>query len=213
MSRFSQRFTVVRLALIGAAMLSASCMVGPAEVPLMGAARVTSDFETYQVRRVGLVPFGAVDKEVLAAHQVGALETTFHAELSAGTSYDIVPLRSYDLAGVIPPDPFRAGWYSPEAILTLRNRYRLDAILVGTITSRRIVAPQVLGMQLDLVSCETGATIWSCDLILDAARESTRDAIEVWARHELGDPDGAALALLSPKKFAHFAAFQMARLL
>ena len=180
---------------------------------MMGSARVTSDFATYQVRRVGLVPFSAVDKEVLAAHEVGSLETTFHAEFAAGTNYDIVPLRGYDLTGVIPPDPFRAGWYSPEAILILRDRYRLDAILVGTITSRRIVSPQVLGMQLDLVSCETGATIWSSDLILDAARESTRDAIAIWARRELGEPDGAAMTLLSPKKFAAFAAFQMARLL
>lgn len=202
-----------RLALFAGAALTSSCVFSPAEVPLMGAARVTSDFETYQVRRVGLVPFGAVDKEVLAAHEVGALEITFHAEFAAGTDYDIVPLRGVDLMGVIPPDPFRAGWYSPEAVLTLRDRYRLDALLVGTITSRRIVPPQVLGMQLDLVSCETGATIWSSDLILDASRDATREAIDIWARRELGEPDGAPMTLLSPKKFAHFAAFQMARLL
>lgn len=208
-SSMSQRLAVL---LAGAGLMS-SCVFSPAEVPLMGSAKVTSDFDTYQVRRVGLVPFGAVDQEVLAAHEVGALETTFHAEFASGTDYDIVPLRGLDLMGVVAPDPFRAGWYSPEGVLTLRDRYRLDALLVGTITSRRIVPPQVLGVQLDLVSCETGATIWTCDLILDASRESTRDAIEIWARRELGDPDGAPLTLLSPKKFAHFAAFQMARLL
>lgn len=187
--------------------------LGPSEVPMMGAARITSDFDTYAIHRVGMVPFQALDEAELAPHEIGLVETAFHSEFVAGTSYDIVSLRGLDLDEVLPPNPFREGSYSPQTIRTIRDRYQLDAIMVGTITSRRVIAPQVLGVQMDLVSCETGATIWSSDLLLDAARQDTRDALDIWAQHELGDEHGAQMALISPLKFAQFAAYQVARLL
>ena len=183
------------------------------EVPLMGSARITADFETYAIHRVGLVPFRALESEAVAAHQIGEVARTFHSELSTATRYDLVPLSGDDLAEVLPPDPFRQGSYTPHAIRTLRDRYRLDALLIGTITSQRVIAPQVIGAQLDLVSCETGATIWSADLPVDGSRDDVRKAIEVWADERLGDPNAAAITLLSPLKFTQFAAYQMSRLL
>lgn len=182
-------------------------------VPLMGSAQITSDFESYSLVRVGVLPFAELNKEPMTRHEIGAVETSFHSEFAAATPYDLVPLRASDLEELLPPDPFREGWYSPSTLTTLRERYRLDALLVGTVTSRRVVAPQVLGVQLDLVSCETGQTIWTSDLLLDASNEGTRRAVDTWARHHLGEEHGARMAMLSPKKFAHFAAFQMARLL
>ncbi|QDV05038.1 hypothetical protein Poly30_05330 [Planctomycetes bacterium Poly30] len=179
----------------------------------MGSAKITSDFESYTLRRVGVLPFSEINKDPMAAHEVGAIETSFHSEFAAATPYDLVPLRAQDLAELLPPDPFREGWYAPATLRTLRERFRLDAILVGTITSRRVVVPQVLGVQLDLVSCETGQTIWSADLQLDASSEETREAIDSWAHGQLGEEHGAKMTLLSPKKFASFAAYQMARLL
>lgn len=183
------------------------------DVPMMGSAQITSDFASYSLVRVGVLPFTELSKEPMTRHEIGALETSFHSEFAAATPYDLVPLRAVDLAEVLPPDPFREGWYSPSTLATLRTRFRLDAVLVGTVTSRRVVAPQVLGIQLDLVSCETGQTIWSSDLLLDASFEDTRRSIEIWAMHHLGEEHGARMAMLSPKKFAQFAAFQMARLL
>ncbi|MEM8712383.1 MAG: hypothetical protein AAGG01_15635 [Planctomycetota bacterium] len=199
---------------LGAAlMLLASGCRGTRPVPMMGSATITSDFDTYVLRRVGVLPFAELNTEPMAAHEIGALETMFHSEFAMATPYDLVPLRREDLAEMMAPDPFRKGWYDPSTLSELRQRYRLDAVLVGTITSRRVVQPQVLGTQLDLVSCETGQTIWSSDLLLDASKESTREAIDIWAVHRLGEEHGARIALLSPKKFAHFAAYQMARLL
>lgn len=207
----------MRRALLGAlvALGGAGCAMGPAEVPMMGSAHIAADFESYRVRRVALLPFRAVDGQgdALASHEVGALEASFHAELTGGTDFDLIPLRRHDLAAVLPPDPFRDGWYTSDAVRVLRDRFHVDGLLVGTVTSRRVVPPQVLGVQLDLISCETGATIWSADLLIDAAQRSTRDAVGVWARRELGAEDGGAMVLLSPKRFAHFAAYQLARML
>ena len=66
---------------------------------------------------------------------------------------------------------------------------------------------------MDLISCETGQTIWSADLLLDSSIAETRDALGVWAAEELGEEHAARMAMISPRKFAHFAAYQMARLL
>lgn len=197
----------------GLALLASGCAWGPTEAPLMGSARITTDFASYEIHRVGIVPFRAVQAAELAPHEIGEVETAFHAELATATPYDLVPLRGQDLEEVLPPDPFRENWYTPETIRTLRDRYRLDALIVGTITSRDVVSPQVLGTQLDLVSCETGATIWSADLLLDASREDVREAVQIWATHRLGDEGDGPLTLLSPQRFARFAAYEMARLL
>lgn len=203
----------LRAILVGALALLATGCLAPLPVPVMGSARIASDFDTYVVQRVGVMPFTSMEGLRLAAHEVGAVETAFHSEFSAATSYDLVPLRPGDLAETKPIDPFRDGWYTAETVRTIRDRHRLDALLVGTITSRKSMTPQVLGVQLDLVSCETGATIWSADILLDASLDQTREAILIWATNELGDEHAAKMALMSPTRFARFAAFQMARML
>ena len=187
--------------------------IGPATVPAIGSAKVVSDFESYSIQRVGFVPFQPLHNARITSPDANAMETSFHSEFSAGTPYDIVPLNASDLAEILPPEPFRRGWYPPEAIVAMRDRYRLDAILIGSVTARRLTPPLVFGAQLDLVSCETGQTIWSSDILLDASMATTREALEVWASRELGQKHAASIALMSPRRFAHFAAFQMARML
>ena len=179
-------------ALVALAFGAVSC-VGPHTVPAMGSAEIASDFETYRIQRVGFVPFRPLDRFVLPTNEVSAIETSFHSEFATGTPYDIVPLRADDLAEIMPAEPFRRGWYPPEAILALRDRYRLDAVFIGSVTARRLTPPLVLGAQLDLVSCETGQTIWSSDILLDASSRDTRDALEVWAQRELGEEHGCLL--------------------
>ncbi|MEM6674497.1 MAG: hypothetical protein AAF726_16745 [Planctomycetota bacterium] len=201
------------LALVALAALHCGGCAGPATVPAMASARIASDFETYAVRRVGFVPFRPLGRSDVAPHEVEAIETSFHAEFAVATPYDIVPLRGEDLAEVLEAEPFRRGWYPPASIVALRDRYRLDAVFIGSVTARRLTPPLVLGVQLDLVSCETGQTIWSSDVLVDASQGETREALDVWAQHELGEHHAAEIALLSPRKFAHFAAYQLARTL
>ena len=183
------------------------------EVPTMGSAQIVSDFESYTIRRVGFLPFRPLHSAQLGAADVASIETSFHAEFSSGTSYDIVALSADDLSEILPLEPFRRGTYAPEAILAIRDRYRLDALLVGSVTARQVTPPLVFGAQIDLISCETGQTLWSADLLLDSSIAETREALGVWAEEKLGEEHAARMAMISPRKFAHFAAYQMARLL
>ena len=112
---------------------------------------------------------------------------------------------------MLPPDPFRDGWYTPDAIRLLRDRFhRRGHGRNDHLAPRR--AAQVLGVQLDLISCETGATIWSADLMLDAARNDVQDAVAAWSKGDLGKTTEARWCF-SRRRYAHFAAYQLARLL
>lgn len=180
------------------------------QVPRLAAGRVTSDFQSYTLRRIGLLPVAAT-REMTTSDE--PLEEAIHAELVDATGLEVVTLNQADLLEVDTMEPFRRGSYSAETLLELRRRFLLDAIAVGTVTSRRMVPPQRLGLQLDLVSCETGATIWSASILLDASDRDTREALGIWSRTHTDVAGGADLIMLSPRRFARFAAWQIMQLL
>ena len=112
-------------------------------------------------------------------------------------------------------EPHRRGSFSAGAILDLARRYRLDALLIPTVTDLQVHPPQRLGLSVDLVSAETGQALWSSAVRLDAAQAATRESIETWARAHQGDVSDHTweVTLLSPRRFARFAAFHLASLL
>jgi membrane dipeptidase len=95
--------------------------------------------------------------------------------------------------------------------------YSLDAVLFGTVTQSQFFPPQKLSVSVDMVAAETGLVIWSSTVHLDATEERVRDGLEAYFSNTRGVPEDAAqdwrLALLSPSRFAQFAAFQVASLL
>jgi len=180
------------------------------QVPLLATGKITSDFTSYTIRRVGLLPIHAESDE---AGFDGSLEQAFHAELVAATDYEVVALSQHDLLEVDALQPFRRGSYSASTLRELRRRFLLDAVAVGAVSNQRVVPPLRLGMQLDLISCETGATLWSSRVLLDAADAETRESLEIWAEQHTDASGGAELVLLSPRRFARFAAWQLMQLL
>jgi hypothetical protein len=170
---------------------------------------VSSDFETYRLRRIGLPPFRGRN---LPPEQGVALQRALHSELSQSTPYEIVQLEDDDLAELESSDPYRRGWYKPKTIIGLSQRYSLDGILFGTVTQERFFPPQLLALQVELVSAETGLVIWSGSVDLDASDERVLDGLRLYYGVE-GDDENWRVALLSPERFARFAAFQIACLL
>ena len=47
----------------------------PVSVPTMGSAEIVSDFQTYQIRRVGFLPFRPLHAAQLTPREVGSIET------------------------------------------------------------------------------------------------------------------------------------------
>ena len=204
----------MRLAILALFLLLPACATTHEGVQLFGTARVVRDFNSYRLERVGLIP---IDGEGSTPEQESVLQATFYSELSRSTDFEIVVLDKDDLAEVPTSDPVRRGWYNTRTILGVSERFKLDALLIGTVTDLQTFHPQRISVQFDLVSAETGLTLWSSSLHLDAGNQSVREGLEAF--YSLGEGESAEsgepweLALLSPRRFARFAAWQIARLL
>ena len=182
-------------------------------MPALGSAQVASDFDTYALRRVGLMPFLG---DGLSPEQSHALQLALYSEISRSTPYEVLLLEPRDLDEVEESQPYRRGWYSPRTIIELSKRYRLDGVLFGTVTQQRFYPPQILSLQADLVAAETGLVIWSASVHLDAADDRVIEGLHVFYGREEDENEAAPgweLSLLSPERFARFAAFQLATLL
>lgn len=207
-----------RVLLVLAGGLLAGCAIHkpkvklPEEPPLAAVAR-TPDSEGYPLRRVGLLPFTGADLDIPRGNE---LQRVFAMELSQRADYEVVALDELDLEAVDVSDPLRRGYYRPATIIELARRYRLDGLLVGTVTEQRTYTPQRLCLQLELVVAETGQAIWNATIALDSGSERVKRSIDVWCtnlRSEGVAPESSELVLLSPARFAHFAAYEVARVL
>ena len=200
-----------RVTLAAAALaLCAACQSGPTIPETLAVARVSPDFDSYELNRIGLIPFAEAgsDADASAEFVAGA----FYMELSQSTPYEIVLLDPIDLAETTESEPHRRGWYNPRTIIELARRFRLDGLFVGTVTQHKSYPPQQLSVGMELVSAETGSVLWTSQVHLDAADRRVRDSLAAYVESERGETS-AQLALLSPSSFARFAAWQMARLL
>ena len=83
---------------------------------------------------------------------------------------------------------------------------------LGTVTQERFYPPQLLSLQVDLVSADTGLVIWTGKVDLDASDERVLQGLRIYYGIE-EDDETWRVALLSPERFARFAAFQIACLL
>jgi len=184
------------------------------DATLFATARVVTDFDSYQLKRVGLLPL--IHAELLAEQSV-SIQAGFMSEFSRSTPFEVVSLDSGDLAEIPGSDPYRRGWYDPRTIIALSKRYQLDAVFVGTLTDTQFFAPQRISVQVDLVACETGASIWTGEVHLDASEGSVRESLMAWrtdsSQDEYRGSEPSDLALISPRRFARFAAWQLAQLL
>ncbi|MCZ6597398.1 MAG: hypothetical protein O7B99_07165 [Planctomycetota bacterium] len=182
-------------------------------MPALASAQVVADFDTYSIHRVGMMPFEGV---ALSVDHAAALEQAFFTEISRSTPFELVALDARDLEEVRASEPYRRGWYRPETIIALSRRYSLDAILFPTATQVQFFPPQKFSAQLDLVVAETGLVIWSSAVHLDANDPHVREGLEAYygsVDEEWEGQQDWRVALLSPARFAQFAAYQVALLL
>lgn len=203
----------MKLALaFAAAALLAGCQSSgstPQLLPTLARTRASDDLESYALRRVGLLPpLGSVGEEAAALH------AALGFELARRAPFEVVALDASDLAEVQLDQPHARGRYTPQSILAIAHRFRLDGLIVGTVTHLEPYAPQSLGLGLELVAVDTGLVVWSSNIDLDTSELRVRDSLEAYqaARLAGGDPaDDLSVLMLSPASLMRFAASEMAR--
>ena len=191
-------------------LLASACQSAPPDPGPLATSAVARDLSSYSITRVGMMPFHG---RGLDAEGAAICSGAFQLELSRVMPYEIVPLGQTDLDEVQAADPYRRGRYDPRTILEVSRRYRLDALLIGTVTQREPYPPQVLGLELEMVATETGLPLWSSSVQLDAGDARVRARIDLWqASHKAdgGGRESVQLTLVSPERFARFAAWEVA---
>lgn len=181
----------------------------PKLLPTLARTRASDDLDTYSLRRVGLLPpLGAQGEEA------AALQAALGFELARRAPFEVIALDAGDLAEVQLDQPHVRGRYTPQSILAIAHRFRLDGLLVGTVTHLEPYAPQSLGLGLELVAVDTGLVVWSSTIDVDTSELRVRDSLEAYQASRLGggDPaDDLSVLMLSPASLMRFAASEMAR--
>jgi hypothetical protein len=202
------------LVLVGALAVLAACASVPEVVDNdLARARTAPDYATFKVRRVGLMP---LDGKLADGEPGRVLQAALAGALARDASFEVVVLEAADLDEIPGSEVFRHGWSDPRTVLAIARRYRLDALLVGTVTELQSFAPQRLSAELDLIAVETGLSIWSASLHADAAHDSVQKALERWHADQCaGGRGGESLELyrISPRRFAEFCMAQVTDLL
>lgn len=200
----------MKLALACGVLALAACQMPTSQVDNLATTRVATDRDLYALRRIAILP---VHGGNLHSDDARALEGALATQMGTRWKAEIIPLDAQDLEAVPENESFRLGRIEPEAILEIARRHNLDAVMQVTVLERRPYPPQRLSLEAELVSCETGLPIWAASLRLDGASQRTQQALYAWHQSERSsDTAGEAwdLYLLSPVRFAEFAAAQLA---
>ena len=201
----------MRCAALLLAFLSTACNAVKETVVPIGTATKSSDFDTYRMRRVGLLlPQGdGIDPDFLHS-----LRDALASEFGAVTTYEIVPLDAADTEAVDRLEPAHTGRIRPVPVLALARRSSLDGLITTRVLELRPYAPVRLVLEIDLIAVETGLVTWSGSVRVDTNDRHIRAAVESWqsAVRGAGDSD-RALDMMSPNRIAEFAAKQAALLL
>ncbi|MFT6715259.1 MAG: hypothetical protein ACJAVJ_002551 [Planctomycetota bacterium] len=203
--------TKICLGLALALLASCNSLFIPRSIPQaeLASFQRAGDFDTYRLRRIGLVPVAGT---VLSESESLELQAILYSEFAGATAIEVVLLSHKDLAEISASDPHLKGVYRAETVIGISKRFRLDGMLVPTAIQRQSFPPQRLSMQVDLVSAETGMAIWNASINLMADQDPVVRGLEAFYGN--GEPitdDSWSLSLLSPSQFARFAAWQLAQ--
>lgn len=158
------------------------------------------------VRRIMVLPF---------AHEAGVtmdcnkVRDAFVAELQKLRRFEVVPLPSEAREDEELNFSLSRGRLSTESVVRLCNRYSLDGLFLGSVTSWRAYTPPHLGLRTQLVSVHSGAPIWAVDAIYDAADRTTISDLRHYTdttQQDDGNLHGYQLSLLAPSKFTTYVA-------
>lgn len=169
----------------------------------------SDEYENTSVNRVLLVPFAfETDREKV----VNEVTEAFSVELQKSTKFDVVLPHGFPDELLRQNDLWTKGLVRAETVIEAKNKFKVDAIIFGTITHYKPYEPPVLGMKVGMFSTITGNVIWTADTILDSSDASVVRLVKDYYRANYQRKQslyGWKIILLSTKRYAQFVAHQI----
>ena len=118
------------------------------------------------VRRIMVLPFRVEDGVQTDTWQV---RNAMLRELAKVQRFEVVPLPERAPEHGPVHEALVRGRLDTSSLAELTQRYRIDGVVLGTVTAERPYTPPHLGVRVALVSLHDGATLWKVDSVFDAA--------------------------------------------
>ncbi len=169
----------------------------------------SDEYNNTGVHRVLLVPFTF---ETNREKVVNEVTEAFSIELQKSAKFDIVLPRGFPEELLLQNDLWGKGLVRAETVIEAKKRFKVDAIIFGTITHYKPYEPPILGMKVGMFSTVTGNVIWTADTILDSSEATVVRLVKTYYRTNYQRKQslyGWKIILLSMKRYAQFVAHQV----
>lgn len=169
----------------------------------------SDEYNNASVHRVLLVPFAF---ETNREKVIKEVTEAFSIELQKSAKFDVVPPQGFPDELLQQNDLWIKGLVRAETVIEAKKRFKVDAIIFGTITHYKPYEPPILGIKVGMFSTVTGNVIWTADTILDSSEASVVRLVKDYYRANYQRKQslyGWEIVLLSMKRYAQFAAHQV----
>ncbi len=169
----------------------------------------SAEYDYHNIQRVLLIPFTIESGRDKVVDEV---TDAFLVELQKKSTFEtVIPHEFQDILSD-QKDVWSRGLIRPETIVEAKNRYNVDAIMVGTITQYQPYEPPVLGIKIGMFSTESGNIMWSADAIFDSSEASVVQLLKSYYKRTYQRKQslyGWKIIMLSMKRYAQFVAHHM----
>jgi hypothetical protein len=169
----------------------------------------SEEYNNTSVQRVLLLPFTI---ESGRDKVVDDITDAFFIELQRSAKFDIVEAQEFQDILSQQKDVWTRGIIRVETVVEAKKRYKVDAIIFGTITQYQPYEPPVLGIKIGMFSVRSGNIMWSADAIFDSSQASVIKLLKSYHKKQYQRKQSLYdwnLILLSMKRYAQFVAYHM----
>jgi hypothetical protein len=169
----------------------------------------SEEYLNTKLHRVLLLPFTV---ESQRDKVIDTVTDAFYVELQKSAKFEIIVPQGFQDILSQQNDIWNRGLIRSETIVEAKRRYKVDAIMFGTITHYHPYEPPVLGIKIGMFSAITGNIMWSSDAIFDSSEASVVKLIKTFYKEHYKRKQSLydwKIILVSMKRYAQFVAHYM----
>ena len=169
----------------------------------------SDEYLNSKLHRVLLLPFTVESQRDKVVDEV---TDAFYIELQKSGKFEIIVPQGFQDILALQNDIWNRGLIRSETIEEAKRRYKVDALIFGTITQYQPYEPPVLGIKIGMFSAISGNIMWSSDAIFDSSDASVVKLVKTYYKEHYKRKQslyGWKIILLSMKRYAQFVAYHM----
>jgi len=169
----------------------------------------SEEYLNTRLHRVLLLPFTIKSQRDKVVDEI---TEAFSIELQKSAKFEIIVPQGFQDILSQQYDIWNRGLIRSETIEEAKKRYKVDAIMFGTITQYQPYEPPVLGIKIGMFSAVSGSIMWSSDAIFDSSEASVIKLVKSYYKDHYKRKQSLydwKIILLSMKRYAQFVAYHM----